>query len=328
MRWRALFILADTDTDAETSDTSRDEDNTATTDAYGLKSRCRVPALQKTKQRTIYISQHSNHPPAIIKNIPPAIERTVSGLSSNQDTFKKAAPTYNHALRSAGYNYTIKYQNKENKNTKQNKKRRSRKITWYNPTYSKNVKTNFAADFLKLIDKQFPQTNKLHKIFNRSTVKIKLQLYEKHATDHQVTQLKGHERNEPTPQENTCNCREVDSCPLRGNCLVNDVIYKATVTSGTDNTSYIGLASEEFKKRYNNHTKSFQHDRYKKETELSKHIWQLKEKKAEYSIHWEIVSQSKRTSGSLVYAIFAKKSSKLPPSKATRSTREASSSLL
>ncbi|PIK33997.1 hypothetical protein BSL78_29178 [Apostichopus japonicus] len=115
--------------------------------------------------------------------------------------------------------------------------------------------------------------------------------------------------------------------PLRGNCLVNDVIYKATVTSGTDNASYIGLASGEFKKRYNNHTKSFQHDRYKKETELSKHIWQLKEKKAEYSIHWEIVSQSKRTSGSLVYAIFAKKSSKLPPSKATRSTREASSSL-
>ncbi|PIK56751.1 hypothetical protein BSL78_06332 [Apostichopus japonicus] len=115
--------------------------------------------------------------------------------------------------------------------------------------------------------------------------------------------------------------------PLRGNCLVNDVIYKATVTSGTDNASYIGLASGEFKKRYNNHTKSFQHDRYKKETELSKHIWQLKEKKAEYSIHWEIVSQSRRTSGSLVYAIFAKKSSKLPPSKATRSTREASSSL-
>lgn len=154
---------------------------------------------RKPNNEPIYISQHSNHPPAIIKNIPPAIERTVSGLSSNQDTFKKAAPTYNHALRSAGYNYTIKYQNKENKNTKQNKKRRSRKITWYNPTYSKNVKTNFAADFLKLIDKQFPQTNKLHKIFNRSTVKIKLQLYEKHATDHQVTQLKGHERNEPTP---------------------------------------------------------------------------------------------------------------------------------
>ncbi|PIK35049.1 hypothetical protein BSL78_28135 [Apostichopus japonicus] len=39
--------------------------------------------------------------------IPPAIER-VSGLSSNQDTVRKAAPTYNHGLRSAGYNCTMK----------------------------------------------------------------------------------------------------------------------------------------------------------------------------------------------------------------------------
>ncbi|PIK52977.1 hypothetical protein BSL78_10131 [Apostichopus japonicus] len=182
------------------------------------------------------------------------------------------------------------------------------------PHIQQNRKNQLCGGLPKTHRQAIPTDQQATQIFNRSTVKIKLQLYEKHATDHQVTQLKGHERNEPTPQEKTCNCREVDSCPLRGNCLVNDVIYKATVTSGTNNASYIGLASSEFKKRYNNHTKSFQHDRYKKETELSKHIWQLKEQKAEYSIHWE--------SGSLVYAIFAKKSSKLPPSKATRSTRE------
>ena len=98
-----------------------------------------------------------------------------------------------------------------------------------------------------------------------------------------------------TPTENACNCRIRATCPLNGNCLARDIIYKATVTSNEKKASYIGLASGQFKMRYNNHTKSFRNERYKKESELSKYIWDLKTKNAEYTIAWEIRKHSNTT---------------------------------
>ena len=38
--------------------------------------------------------------------------------------------------------------------------------------YCKTVRTNVARDFPKLIDKHFPKTSPLHKIFNRNTIKV------------------------------------------------------------------------------------------------------------------------------------------------------------
>ena len=56
---------------------------------------------------------------------------------------------------------------------KNDNKQRKRKIIWYNPPYSANIKTNIGKTFLNLIkNKHFPKTNKLHKTFNRNTVKI------------------------------------------------------------------------------------------------------------------------------------------------------------
>ena len=90
----------------------------------------------------------------------------------------------------------------------------------------------------------------------------------------------------------TCNCRKNNTCPMEGNCLASDVIYKATVKTPNNTASYIGLASGPFKMRYNNHIKSFRHERYEKETELSKYIWNLKRKSEQYSINWSIVKTS------------------------------------
>lgn len=92
--------------------------------------------------------------------------------------------------------------------------------------------------------------------------------------------------------ERTCNCRQKDTCPLRGNCLASDIVYKATVNSGIDSVTYIGLASGHFKSRFNNHNKSFNHERYEKDTELSKHIWNLKRQNTDFAIKWDIICQS------------------------------------
>jgi len=90
----------------------------------------------------------------------------------------------------------------------------------------------------------------------------------------------------------TCNCRQPNNCPLNGNCLQSSVIYQATVTRKDNNTTetYIGLTENEFKTRYRNHTNSFRHQRHKNSTELSKHIWALKDNNTDYSISWRILS--------------------------------------
>lgn len=83
-----------------------------------------------------------------------------------------------------------------------------------------------------------------------------------------------------------CNCRQKNSCPLDGNCLQQPVIYQATVTRKDNNStdSYIGLTANDFKTCYSNHTSSFRHAKHRNSTELSKHIWTLKDNNIGYSI--------------------------------------------
>ena len=66
-----------------------------------------------------------------------------------------------------GYNEQIHYV--EGQGRKQSKNR-SRNIVWFNPSYSQNIRTNFAESFLCLIDKHFLKSHKLHKIFNRNNL--------------------------------------------------------------------------------------------------------------------------------------------------------------
>ena len=52
------------------------------------------------------------------------------------------------------------------------KKNRQRKKIWFNPPFSRNVKTNIGREFLKLVDKHFTEGSPLRQIFNRSSIKI------------------------------------------------------------------------------------------------------------------------------------------------------------
>ena len=45
-------------------------------------------------------------------------------------------------------------------------------MIWFNTPYSQNVRTNIAKSFLYLIDKHFPKSHKLNKIFNRNNLKV------------------------------------------------------------------------------------------------------------------------------------------------------------
>ena len=55
--------------------------------------------------------------------------------------------------------------------------------------------------------------------------------------------------------------------------------------------SYIGITANEFKQRYRNHLKSFRNAKYSNDTELSKHVWNLKKENKDFSIKWSIIKR-------------------------------------
>ena len=84
-------------------------------------------------------------------------------------------------------------------------KNRKRNIIWFNPPFSMNVKSNIKKNFLQLIDKHFPRSSKLHKIFNRNTVKVSYS-----CTPNFQKIIKGHNKQSRSRKEQKtadCNCR-------------------------------------------------------------------------------------------------------------------------
>ena len=80
---------------------------------------------------------------------------------------------------------------------------------------------------------------------------------------------------------------------MDGNCNVESIIYQADVTSQTTRETYTGLCDTAFKLRYRNHTSSFRNERYRNATELSKHVWNLKDKNIQYNIKWRNIKQAR-----------------------------------
>ena len=109
-----------------------------------------------------------NHLHAIIKELPKMMNERLSELSCNQEEFNKAKPLYEEALSESNYKVSLKFE-KPQYNIKRN---RLRKVMWFNPPSSQNVKTNIGEIFLKLVKQHFPKHHKLNKIFNKNTLKL------------------------------------------------------------------------------------------------------------------------------------------------------------
>ena len=62
--------------------------------------------------------------------------------------------------------------------------------------------------------------------------------------------------------------------------------------SDSNEKFYVGLTGNTFKDRYNSHQYLFRHKSGRKSTELSKYVWNLKDKGINYEIQWEIIKQS------------------------------------
>ena len=90
---------------------------------------------------------------------------------------------------------------------------------------------------------------------------------------------------------------------------MSEVVYQATVTTGDKKETYISLTATQFKARYRNHLMSFRHEKRRNETELSKHLWQLKEANKEFNITWKILAKENLTPTSQNVAIYVQQRS-------------------
>ena len=247
----------------------------------------------KEGDKPIYVNSKSNHPPAILKNIPHGINRRLSSLSSNQEVFDLAAPPYQTELDRCGYDHLLEFSPPENQ-THPRRRKRSKKRCWFNPPYSINVETNVGKIFLELLDKHFPPGHVLKSVMNRDLVKISYRCLPNMGSC--IAKHNSKVLREATEEEvrapPSCNCQisKKNDCPVPGACNQRGVVYQATVTSegGVNTQTYVGLAKS-FKNRYSKHKSSLKKYTKKNSTTLSTHFHKQRSGGYQPTISWKFL---------------------------------------
>ena len=105
------------------------------------------------------------------------------------------------------------------------KRIRNRKVLWFNPPYSKSVKTNVGEIFLDLVQKHFTPQHHFHRIFNANTIKLSNSRMPNVANI--IKQTNSRILHQPAAnRDGLCNCRAQD-CPMEGKCLDSCIAYQA-----------------------------------------------------------------------------------------------------
>ena len=255
---------------------------------FDLTSKSYKP-YRRPNSKLSYLHVDSDHPSSVIKSVPKTVETRLSTLSSTREIFEAEKTVYEDALKMSGHKVKLEYNPQESK-----KRVRRRSVTYFNPPFSKSVKTNIGKRFLQLLDKHFPkgtgtkeQKRLQAKIMNRNNVKLSYSTtknMKKHISAHNKKVLE----QKPDNQERLCNCRNKDECPLDGKCLIKSIVYQADVEANNKVMSYYGLTDMTFKERFNSHQFDFRHVKNRNSTALSKYIHSLKETNTNYKIQWKI----------------------------------------
>ena len=129
--------------------------------------------FRKPNNDSIYIDINSNHPPQILRQLPKSISKRLFENSSSKEVFIKSKALYEKCLDNSGFNENLIYhQDNRSKNQHKNIKQRQNKIIWFNPPFSKIVKTNIGQKFFKLINRHFLKHHKMSNMFNKNLIKL------------------------------------------------------------------------------------------------------------------------------------------------------------
>ena len=248
----------------------------------------------KDNESPIYVHQNSNHPKSILENIPKSVNLRLSKISSNKQVFDATKGPYQEALNKSGYKHQLEYEPPLVDGQTNKKKYRSRKITYFNPPFSLNVSTNIGGKFLRLIDEHFPEGHQLRKILNRNTIKISYKCMPNLKSQISKHNFKILKDQEAPIDRGGCNCRRsMGPCPLGGNCLTDNLVYRAEVIDENDNrVTYTGLTGNTFKTRHYRHRSSFKHRKLEHDTTLASYIWALKDQNTNFWINWNMVGRA------------------------------------
>ena len=251
-------------------------------------------SYMKDNDTPLYVHSKSNHPKKVLENIPVSVNDRLSRISINKAVFDEKITPYQDALRDSGHNHTLTFTPTQDQPIPRNKKNRARKITWCNPPWNSEVKTNVGKQFLRIIDTSFPPGNPLRKLFNRNTVKVSYKCMPNMGSIISSHNTKLLQKDLQPRQVQGCNCRGgPDNCPLDpAECLKDNVIYVATVTSPDGVEHYTGLTGNTFKKRWYRHNSDFRKQENERDTRLSSHIWALNEENKPYEIKWKIMDRA------------------------------------
>ena len=212
--------------------------------------------LKFRKQHAVKDSR-SHHPPIVIKQVP--INQRISSLLSDKQSFDTCKPIYENVLKKSNYKVSLDYFNRNpgainaTPTSSCMKRKRHRAIIWFNPPFSKSVKTNVAQEYRRLIDKHFPTTSSLHKLFNRNTIKVSYKSMpnvKNIISPHNKKILSQATTIQPPAQ---CNCRNPAECPLDERCLSSNFVYADN--NGNEVKRYIGMMANPFKSRFSDHRK-------------------------------------------------------------------------
>ena len=216
------------------------------------------------------------------------INKRLSNNSSSQKEFDDEKEIYQDALKKSGFtNNKLTYKPTESKKPN----RRNRHIIWFNPPYNEAVTTNIGKIFFNALNKHFPKSHRLHKIFNKNTVKLSYS-----CTKNMKNIISGHNKKiiKSTETQDTtkkCNCQKKAECPLKGNCQTTSIIYRGKIITPTNTHTYIGATETTFKVRHANHKKSFKWEKYAHESKMSQKVWELKNNETEHTVEWEVLSK-------------------------------------
>ena len=112
-------------------------------------------SYRKPDNTLVYINKKSDYPPVVLKQLPKSLTKRISDISSDENIFCNSIPIYSEALQKSGFNDKLIYSTKAADCDTSEKKKRKRKVIWFNPPFSLNVKTNVGKIFLRLVKRHF-----------------------------------------------------------------------------------------------------------------------------------------------------------------------------
>ena len=137
--------------------------------AYITYTPAYIHLIRNFNDNLLYINASSDHQPHVIKQLTNSINKRLCENSVNEQVFNTVKPVHENGLHKSGYKSNLKHSEEIHQHSSN---KRTRKITWFNPPFSQTVKTKIANLFFRLLNKHFPKSHLLHKIFNRNTIKV------------------------------------------------------------------------------------------------------------------------------------------------------------